>query len=29
MSLKYTVPEAKSKLMLITPTGHLQKIGEM
>lgn len=29
MSLKYIVPEAKSKLMLITPTGHLQKIGEM
>ena len=29
MSLKYTVPEAKSQLMLITPTGHLQKIGEM
>jgi hypothetical protein len=29
MSVKYTVPEAKSKLMLITPTGHLQKIGDM
>lgn len=29
MSLKYIVPEAKSNLMLITPTGHLQKIGEM
>jgi uncharacterized protein YggE len=29
MSLKYTVPEEKAKLMLVTPNGHLQKIGEM
>lgn len=29
MSVQYTVPEAKQKLILITPAGHLQKIGEM
>jgi len=29
MSLKYTVPQTKQKLVLITPAGQLQKVGEM